>query len=646
MIGLTNQQVLVKTLFLLIVYMAHGRPFEGLPDYGYALLVAYLLLFGFVRERIKPILAIIGLVFLTLGHFIPQLAIPEQQRLLMDDKSHLIRPSQFLKDTSKYPYFLTADGYLQGHKDKRLVRTIDIDEGLLSLRSGWMNRPEYNFYPPMSPYIRHDLPFVVCYEITPQMVDMTLSVEGVFVLEMPAKQVEILAVPDHAQKLILSLQEEHVGAVLYGFGGQWDESGFHNLKIKLEKTVTYKLYDVARWGSFFLGLGLLFFGLFSIRLIIDFGIQSLLLFLSAVSFWFDYPRIVRWGILAAGGSDGIIHGGFPYWMLEKWATGDWGGALMSPEQVFYFMPGMRYGRFAEMLLFGDAYILQVCLLIFVPVIFYRFFSVFLSRVASFLLTVMSFASLLNGMGLSLKMYTKSMTSLYGEGFAYALLFISLTLLAKSIQKVGWGMVAFFLLAISISIRPNLAVFVGIIGGIHLFTTTFSSLPFSSLPWVSRFMMLCGLVPVILIPLHNILGGEFVLLTKASQIPENLPLSPSLYYQAICYLLGFNETFNRSGRFIVHFQHIYPQYVIAWLGCLFLSFKGQTPVVKTFALATFAGLSVHLFYLPDLRYLHPYLTVAIVLGLSQIPRFRCKRVQPPDQTLLGGDTLVKNSYFRH
>jgi len=319
--------------------------------------------------------------------------------------------------------------------------------------------------------------------------------------------------------------------------------------------------------------------------------------------------------------DGIVHDGNAYWMLEKWAQGNWLEALMSPEKVFYFMPGMRYIRFMEMLLFGNAYILQVTLLIFVPLILYRFFSIFLFRIAATCLVLLTFSYMLNGMGLSIKLYVKSLLDLYGEGFAYALLFIGLTLLAKSIQKVAWGFVAFFLLAISLSIRPNLAVFVGVIASIHLFTTTFSPLD-----WRLRFGMLFGLTPLVLIPLHNILGGEFVLITKASQIPENLPLSPSLYFQGISYLLGFNEAFNQSSRFIVHFQTIHPHYAVAWLGCLFLSLKGQTPLIRSFAFAAFVGLSTHLFYLPDLRYLHPYLTIAIVLGLYQAPWFRVKENQ--------------------
>ncbi len=627
--SLGNNSILVKILFLLTVYFFHGRPFEGIGDYGYALLVAYVLTFGILRDRIKPILLIMGLIFLMVGRLMPQLEIPEQQRILMDDQQGFIPPGQFLKDESKYPFFMTPDGYGQGYKDKRIARTIDIDSGIYSLRSGWINSPTYNFYRPVSPHVRENLPFVVCYAITPQMKGMTLNVEGLLIFEKNGR----LKIHDPAVKTV-TLQDAHFGSNLCGFGGQWDEKGFNNLKIQLEKTGAYKFYDLARFVSFFFGLGLLFFGLFFIRLTVDFGIQSFLLSLSALSFWMNYSQVFRWGILARGGMDGVVHDGFSYLMLEKWAAGNWLEALMSPERIFYFMPGMRYVRFMEILLFGNAYILQMTLLFFLPLIFYRFFCVFLSRVVAISLTLLMFVSLLNGLGLSIKFYVNSLLDLYGEGFGYALLFISLTILAKSIQKVSWGFVAFFLLAISMSIRPNLGVFVGVISSIHLFTTTFS--PLSR---VFRFAMLFGLAPVLLIPLHNILGGEFVLLTKASHIPENLPLSPGMYYQALCSFFGLKGACLHGERFTMHFQQIYPHYGLAWFVCLWLAFKGQTPVLRTFALATFAGLSVHFFYLPELRYLHPYLTMTIVLGLSQIPKFRA--VLPDNFSEVAGTLRQKN-----
>jgi hypothetical protein len=608
---LRRYSLFIKVLFLLILYLAHGRPFIGAADYGYALLIAYLLLFGDLRDRFKPILVASGLTLLALSHFIPQLEISEQTRLLLNTNKQYIPPGHFLKDSEKYPFFLTADGYVQGYKDKRFVHTIDIDDGIRSLRGGWINRTDYNFYTQVSSYVRSELPFVVRYEIGRQLVGMTLTLEGLLLFERDGR----FKIHDPALKN-LQIKAEHVGSALVGFGGQWDDTGYNDLEIKLEKTLSYKLYDMARACSSLFSVCLLFFGLFSIHLTRDFGLQSILLSISSLSFWIYSSTILRLGIVAKGGADGIAHDGYAYQMLEKWAAGDWSGALMSPEHVFYYMPGMRYVRFAEMLLFGDSYILQVCLLLFVPVILYRFFSVFLTQNLSFALCVLSFAHMFDGIGLSAKLYSNSLMNLYGEGFAYALLFIAITLLAKSIQKIEGGIFAFFLLAICLSIRPNLGIFIAIVALTHLFTTTFSPQP---LIW--RFVMLFGFAPVLLIPIHNILGGELVLVSKASQISENLPLSLELYYQAICNLLGLTHNNDYGSRFTNHFQQFYPQYILAWGGGLWLSFKGQTPMIKTFALAVLAGISVHLFYLPVLRYIHPYLTIAIVLGLYQVPRFR-------------------------
>ena len=59
--------------------------------------------------------------------------------------------------------------------------------------------------------------------------------EGLLVFEREGQ----FKIHDPALK-IFQIQEEHVGSVLCGFGGQWDAKGYNNLTIKLEKTFTYK----------------------------------------------------------------------------------------------------------------------------------------------------------------------------------------------------------------------------------------------------------------------------------------------------------------------------------------------------------------------------------------------------------------------
>lgn len=603
--------IVLKCLFLLSIYLLHGRPFVGFIDYGYALLAVYLLLWGIPRTRVHIPFSIIGLTLLAGLHFIPQLAIVEYQRILLDDKKNILSPEEFIKNPSQFPFVLSADGYVQGTNNRRIVSTIDIDQGIKSLRSGWKNRPEYNFYPDVSSLDREKLPFVVCYKITPAMVGSSISVDGTIMMEHNRH-----FTPLDSKKALIKVDDHTVGSTLCGFGGKWNESGVQNLHISLEKTYKQMAYDSLRILCMFIGFGFLFLGNFLIPRTRDFGIQTGLLILSASSFLLQHSKGLRWSILAQGGNDGIIHDGYAQMMLEKWALGDWKAALMSPEQVFYFMPGMRYVRFLEMLLFGDAYVFQVCLVILMPIILYRFFSNFLTRTVSLTLVLLSFLSIFNALGLSYKLYINSFLNLYGEGVAYALMFISLILLTKKISTIGRGFIPFLLIAVTLSIRPNLGVFMGVICFIHLFSRTFSPLS-----WKCRLIMLFGLAPGLLIPVHNILGGEFILLTKASQIPENLPLTPALYFQVLCGLIGLTDAHDNIHRLSMHFKQFYPQYVLAWLGCLWMSFKGQTPILRSLALATAAGISVHFFYLPHTRYIHPYLTIAIVLGLYQVQRFR-------------------------
>ncbi|MBP6984983.1 MAG: hypothetical protein KBB83_00135 [Alphaproteobacteria bacterium] len=592
----------LKLVFLVGIYLLHGKPFVGVSSYIYILLLITLVLFGSQRKKIQPLLIGAGAFFFACTFVIPQLAIPEQYRLLVDQNKVITSPDCFMENEELYPYFPSADGYLQGQTDKRFVSSIDIDGSVLSLRSGWVNRQEYNFYGEDNTVIRAEMPYVVTYEIIPDMVGMELFYSGQVYLEK-----ENIFLPLDKGSLII--ESHHVGSKITGFS---TKQNMDILSLCLKKTLDYRIYDILDVVSLYLGLLGLFFGLFSIHLTkaVTFQISSLGVFTFLLLL--EHMDVFQKGILVGGGSDGIVHGGFPYWMLEKWIDGDWLSALISPEKIFYFMPGMRYVRFVEMLLFGDAYILQVGLLCFMPIILYRFFSVFLSQNAAMMLSAIAFVLPRNAMGFSYSFYTKYVYSLYGEAFAYGLFFISLTLLAKRIRSMGWGFLAFFLAAVCLSIRPNLAVFFAVIACAHLFSETFTDLK-----WTSRFWMLFGFVPVFLIPLHNIYGGEFVLLTSASNIPENLPLTPMSYWNTILYLLGDENNIESASKVLKHLKSYHPHYVFAWLFMLWVSIKGRDAILRVYSFAVFLGLGLHFFFKPSMRYIAPYLVIFIIFGLHQI-----------------------------
>ena len=316
-------------------------------------------------------------------------------------------------------------------------------------------------------------------------------------------------------------------------------------------------------------------------------------------------------IFARGGDDGIIHGGYPYTMLEALVRGDWLTAICSPEPTFYFMPGMRYVRFFEMLVFGDAYPLQLTVLLFTPVIYYRFFKELLNPKYAMIICLVMGTGLFRFIGLDFHLHLHSLFILYGEAFSYACLMGGVVILLKGITRRSTGIGCFSLFAIALSIRPNLLFFVSVLTLTYFFFSTFSNADKKY-----KFIDLLGLSPLLLIPLHNIyFGHQWVPLTTASGIPENMPLHPKMYLDAIVALCGFVAPFEWSQKFINHF------YYHGFLGLLLIATNlkiamryGLKSKIGALAIACLCGLSMHLFYMANLRYMQPYFVISIGLIL--------------------------------
>ncbi len=327
------------------------------------------------------------------------------------------------------------------------------------------------------------------------------------------------------------------------------------------------------------------------------------------SLWID--------IFAIGGYDGFVHGGHPYSMLEAVIKGDWCMAIQSPEAVFYYMPGMRYVRFFEIMIFGDAYPLQVTLLLFTPVIYYRFFKELLKAKWALIVCFIMAIGMFNPIGLDFHSHINSLAMLYGEGFAYACLMGGLVMLLKGINCRSTGLGCFCLFTIAMCIRPNLLFFVGCLALAYFFFTIFGCATKKN-----KFTDLLGLSPFLLIPLHNIyFGNQWVPLTTASQIPENMPLTPKMYLDGLTSLFGLIGPFEWGQKFIHHFS--YPGNA-GWLALLLIATNAVIAIrygiknkIGTLAIAGICGLSAHLFYTADIRYMQPYFVISIGLILGYL-----------------------------
>lgn len=616
-----------KLVFLLLAYLVHGPIFEGTPDYCYAFIVLFALIFADARSSIRITFFMLAVVLGVSVQILPTLSIPEQSLILMDEPEDVMKPFQsfrtpqdFLEAPETFRFSPSADGYLQGFADKRLVSTINHEGGVQRLRSGYANHLKYSVHEPGNKMNRPTMPYVLRYQVTPQMVGMVLHAQGYFVFEGDPR------LSSFSKKTAdIIFKPQHVGHMVTGFGGTWDTGGVHDLHFSLTKTVEAQIYDALKvlcvWGA----LIFLFLSLFKMQVKAGHRMERLLFEGTTLFFLLFFKDVFSWGLFDSGRVDGIRHAGYPYMMLEALIAGDLKTALMSPEEVFYFMPGMRYVRFLEMMLFGDSYVLQLCFLVAVPVILFRFYHFYLGRYFSAFLAVFTTV-----------FYVKSWMKHYGEWLSYGLLFCSLNLMIRKIKRIDIGLLCFFMLAIAMSIRPNLAVFVGILTLTHLFTPLFSDQKFTQ-----RLVMTFGLIPLMLIPLHNIWGGEFVLVTSASNLWKNQILSPHHYIDALTKLFGLWGEVEGAHLFQYYVQRMWPLY-LPLLGLAgYLSVVCRDPQMRVLAFASFAGLCLHLFYPAQLRFLLPYLTICGAVVASQIFSLDSYR-RVKNSTLTSGDQSAENS----
>ncbi len=595
-----------KILFLISGLIGIGLPFDTVWHYGYAFLITFVLIYGAKRNVVQIKHLIFGAFLLLATAFIPKIEIIEQQRLLVEN-GKIVSPKQFIDNINSYPFSQTADGYLQGLGLSRKVRDISLLNTPRHLRSGYVNRVEYNFYGPPQALIRECLPFVACYKITESIVKRGLQAQGTFYFNNHFFM--------HPVRKNIILEDKDLGTYFYAFGADCHPAPSEatpHLILNLNTSLQDNLCLLGEVLLKIFGLLLVAYGFFDIsRKSLDW--REILILLSWNAYFLICFKQFLWEeIFACGGCDGIVHGGHPYVMLEALARGDWLTAIKSPEAIFYYMPGMRYIRFLEMLIFGDAYPLQLTVLLFTPVLYYRFFKELLPPKYALIICVLMGTSILKFLGIDFHIHLHSFFALYGEGFAYSCLTGGLLLLLRGISSRGMGIGCFSLFAIALSIRPNLGMFIGCLILIYFFLSTFSSEDKKY-----KFIDLLGMSPLILIPLHNIyFGHSCVLLTSASGIPENLPLTPKMYWDAIQCLGGLIAPFKSQEKFMHHFNY-QGLFVLLFMATNFkIALRsGLKNRIGALAFACMLGLSVHLFYLAKIRYMQPYFLVSIILILA-------------------------------
>ena len=304
------------------------------------------------------------------------------------------------------------------------------------------------------------------------------------------------------------------------------------------------------------------------------------------------------------GMDGIVHFGFGRIILNNIFLGNYLEAFRGSENIFYFMPLLRYINASLMLIFGDNLLGSIFIISLFGILINKVLNIIISINASKILTIFFFyLPIFESLGFTIINYISFTVDGYAEGISYFfLVFVVYLYLQKDIRNSHFFLMGFFSFLI-IGLRPNYFVLlfslffiyaVYLILDIKQIRNNISKLSF----------LLLGVIPVFLIPFHNYyFSNQLVLMTDEVN---------ALYHISVNdYLAYFNSFLQNdidaasTGKILNHLKHyikIYEIWFMIILANLFIVlFLNLSVKVKILTSACILMHLTFLFFLGDPRY---------------------------------------------
>ncbi len=414
-------------------------------------------------------------------------------------------------------FSFSSDGILQNPKYSRVVKSINFN-GLSSLRIGTVNDVQYNYYKFKSDVSRETIPYFVMYEFPGKTLGASLCWKGKTLWQTSDNNFT----PKIHNDFVCEPLDTHK---VFGVGIDPNNP----LIMKLDPSTLLKLSSIL--GLIFTTISVV--GLLGLLLKID-DLKKLTFPIASVFFTFLTIYLMRQNLLTGyspypGGGDGLTHEGFARIIIQLFLDGQYLEVLRGQESIFYFMPGLRYFKAIEKVIFGDTNYGYVLFGVFVPLIFLRFFRAILcEKTSQILFFIFMLLPVFACFGLSNHLYINEINKGHAETLGYGLFLMAATIGLGDRDQIRLRQIIGMNLLFSLSIiaRPNLIIPAAV------FCLFISYWMLKKEGYTTTFLLFTGLLPVLLLPLHNwYFGHKLVLLTSASSIPENLLTPPLTYLKA-------------------------------------------------------------------------------------------------------------------
>ncbi len=429
------------------------------------------------------------------------------------------------------PVGWSADNFWQRKKDiSRLDRSITVHD-LTTARLGAFNDLTFNWYntgadgKPLSDIRRESAPFWLHFNLPPEAVGGKLCWQGA--LWQRNQESASLNRQDHKSIECETLSPSALPQdVWMGFIDPQDGSS-----LTLDWPASQKAWRGLDFALACLGVFCLVF--FSLRpRWKELAYGASLTLAAAIVFAFYNPALFLGVLPYSGGDDGLVHSSYGREIVRALFNGEWMKALRGSEDVFYFMPGLRYFIALENILFGEMRYGEAMVVLFFPLLLWRLFKHLDIEIWTLPVLALGFLPYaVNVIGMTYPSLIDLASRSMAEPVGYSLWLAGLLVAVKNIKEptesaaTHWFL-AGLLWALATFLRPNLVVASVLVIAFCGITLLRHRKRLSSLFLGAGFALL-----VVCLAHNFFFGGRFVLLTSAGQHAANLLMPPATYLEA-------------------------------------------------------------------------------------------------------------------
>ena len=571
--------MLIKLFILLIVALNLGLPLNNKIDFFFIGFLIFLIISISSVISIKELLfkkkynVLIIIILTLINFFIPKLNINEAHSIflnnkdlkiinnfipekifnkLTDDYNNKFEFKRLFKSTNNYSnienleeksivekeFAFSADSFFQKKKYSRIVNEINFSSRE-DLRIGQLNSLAYNLQ--FDKKFRRILPYYILLEIPRMAIDSMICSKGNLYYafsdnKLNFNELSSLKFIKNNDGNCISHSNKFNNLYLIGYS----INDTDNLSVKLKKNLKIKIYELI---SYLITFIILFLSIFSFSKINIYNLSYVYLtsFISTIIFTLIRDTNIITGLrYFRGGADGLLNYSLGSEITKNIINNNFLMALRGGENIFYFMPGLRYFNSFNNIIFGETNYGYFLLTSLIPLFLFIFFNKFLNKkYAIIILISFIFFPIFENMGLGYFNYIWQAARNHSETLSIFFIILSLTFIVdidKKIEKINEYYYIFFTgisLAFAAILRPN-----------FFFTTSILALYM-----LSVYINQKKIFKVILISfsymvvfsclLHNYyFGNEIVLFSNAFN-SKNFPITINDFKIIIIGILNFN-----------------------------------------------------------------------------------------------------------